>query len=692
MDNFGTKEKIVRGFNTIGFDKKLKEVEINNFTKHTKQPMLEIKTALGKKIKITENHKFFVDGKKKRASDLKVGDKLPISKKIEINSKDLEKINLLEELKDENLMIRGVKEILKNLKIGERNKILNKLNIFKKQFQNFDIRDSYPIKFILALNKDLKEKIYLIGKIATKRDNVEIPIMIQLTNELLEVIGLYIAEGYSRSINGKKGLNQVYISSDNTEIKEFIRKTIKNSFGLVPSERKNDRVTFSSRVLYLFFTKILEAGSTAKNKRIPYLFLDLRLDKLACVLRGYFEGDGSAEKERKKVCCDSVSEGLLSDLEFCLNRFGIFTKRYEYEKEPGPKVKAFYIKKKRLIPKFKITKLIIGSDFINNFMRIGFLSKRKKDILINYKNKGYYGMRIIQDKDFVYDPITSINKCGEEESYCLNVNTKNHLVVANNIVNFNCDGDEAALMLLVDVLINFSKNFLPAHRGGTQDAPLVLNGRIRAKEVDDQILDFELVNNYPLELYEKAEKKLHSNEVEIEMVKQRIADGKDPYVNTGFTHATDNFNQGATCSSYKILPSMQEKVQKQMELCGKLRSVNQGDVARLIIDRHFIRDLKGNLRKFSQQSFRCGKCNAIYRRPPLNGKCERCGNPKLIFTISYGSIVKYLEPALNLAKNYDVPEYIKQDLELTKKYIESIFGRDTEKQEALNVWFDKKAD
>ena len=251
----------------------------------------------------------------------------------------------------------------------------------------------------------------------------------------------------------------------------------------------------------------------------------------------------------------------------------------------------------------------------------------------------------------------------------------------------DCDGDEAAMMLLLDVLINFSRKFLSTHRGATQDAPLVLNGKILAKEVDDQILDFELVNNYSLEVYRAAEQGKHSGEIEIEMVKQRIGRGEDPYINTGFTHDVSDINKGAICSSYKILPSMREKVEGQMLLCEKLRSVDHGDVARLIIDRHFMRDLKGNLRKFTQQTFRCGKCNEIYRRVPLNGKCSKCNNPKLIFTISYGSIVKYLEPALDLTRNYDVPVYIKQDLELTKKYIESIFGKDNEKQESIEKWF-----
>jgi DNA polymerase II large subunit len=131
---------------------------------------------------------------------------------------------------------------------------------------------------------------------------------------------------------------------------------------------------------------------------------------------------------------------------------------------------------------------------------------------------------------------------------------------------------------------------------------------------------------------------------------------------------------------------MQEKVRRQMELAEKIRAVETNDVARLVIDRHFIRDIKGNLRKFSQQEFRCSKCNTKYRRPPLTGKCLNCrGN--IIFTIGEGFIIKYLEPALQLAEKYDVPPYIKQNLDLTKSYIESIFGRDKEKQESISKWF-----
>ena len=255
-------------------------------------------------------------------------------------------------------------------------------------------------------------------------------------------------------------------------------------------------------------------------------------------------------------------------------------------------------------------------------------------------------------------------------------------------VRRDCDGDELAVMMLLDVLLNFSRKYLPAHRGGTQDAPLVLNARIRAGEVDDQILDFEL-EKYPLELYELAEQGKHSSEVKFETVKARLKTDKSPLKNIKFTHDCSDFNAGVVNSSYKTIPTMQGKVEKQMKLVEKLRAADTGDVARLVIDRHFIRDIKGNLRKFSQQVFRCVKCNEKYRRPPLSGKCLKCGG-KIIFTISEGGIVKYLEPALSLAASYKVPEYVKQNLELTKMYIESIFGKETEKQEALGKWFKEK--
>ncbi|MCW8966832.1 MAG: DNA polymerase II large subunit [Candidatus Pacearchaeota archaeon] len=248
-------------------------------------------------------------------------------------------------------------------------------------------------------------------------------------------------------------------------------------------------------------------------------------------------------------------------------------------------------------------------------------------------------------------------------------------------VRRDCDGDEAAIMMLGDVLLNFSKEFLPSHRGGTQDAPLVLNAKINAGEVDDQLLDFEMVKEYPLELYELSEKEEHSSKVKFRNLKEVLKTEDDPFVNLGFTHDTNDFNYGVNCSSYKYLATMQEKVEHEMRLIEKLRSADTEDVARLIIEKHFIRDIRGNLRKFSMQSFRCGKCNEIVRRPPLSGVCPVCKGG-LIFTVNEGGIRKYLKSAQNLAKKYNLSSYVKQNLELIQRYLDSIFGKE-ERQEKL---------
>ncbi len=250
----------------------------------------------------------------------------------------------------------------------------------------------------------------------------------------------------------------------------------------------------------------------------------------------------------------------------------------------------------------------------------------------------------------------------------------------------DCDGDEAAVMLLGDVLLNFSRKFLPGHRGGTQDAPLVLNAKIDAGEVDDQILDFEMVSEYPLELYQFAEQGRHSSEIKMNNVKKCLKENKDPFVGVGHTHDTSNFNEGVACSSYKLLATMQDKVHHQMALVEKIRAVDTSDTAKLIIDRHFLKDLKGNLRKFSMQGFRCVACNEIMRRPPLTGVCHKCGG-KIIFTINEGGIKKYLEPAMELAERYSLSTYIKQNLQILKENIDSIFGKELEKQESIEKWF-----
>lgn len=255
----------------------------------------------------------------------------------------------------------------------------------------------------------------------------------------------------------------------------------------------------------------------------------------------------------------------------------------------------------------------------------------------------------------------------------------------HSIMRRDCDGDEAAVLLLTDHLLNFSSKFLPKSRGSTQDAPLVLTSKLIPSEVDDMVFDMDIANSYPLELYEAAEQYKPAGDVKVQVL-NNVLNTEKQYEGMMFTHNTFDFNSGVRCSAYKTIPTMQDKVLGQMAIAKKLRSVDENDVARLVVEKHFMRDIKGCLRKFSMQSFRCVNCNEIFRRPPLSGKCSKCEG-KITFTIAEGSVKKYLDPAINLAETYHLPSFLQQSLELTKSRIESIFGKEQDLQSNLGKWF-----
>ena len=244
----------------------------------------------------------------------------------------------------------------------------------------------------------------------------------------------------------------------------------------------------------------------------------------------------------------------------------------------------------------------------------------------------------------------------------------------------NCDGDEAALMLLTDMLLNFDRGLLPDSRGARyMDSPLVISSKLDLESIDSEAYNLDIVDKYPLEFYEATLNYAKPSDVKIMQVKDIF---KDPYRTIFFTHDTDNINDGVNVSSYKTLGTMLEKVSAQMALQEKIRAVNASDVAKIIIDKHFIKDIKGNLRRFGTQEFRCVKCNERYRRAPLIGKCLKCGG-NLVLTSSEGNIKKYLSISLNIAQKYQISQYLKDELHLLDVELDSIFGEKIEKQTSL---------
>ncbi len=238
----------------------------------------------------------------------------------------------------------------------------------------------------------------------------------------------------------------------------------------------------------------------------------------------------------------------------------------------------------------------------------------------------------------------------------------------------NCDGDEDTTMLLLDALINFSREYLPQTVGGTMDTPLILTLNVKPEEVDDEVHVMEAVDKYPLEFYEKSYTNSPPGEVKIGSVEDRL-NSQAVFSRILFSHASSSgaVSMSPKRSTYTTLKTMQEKLDAEFSLMEMLESVDISDAARKVIMSHFIPDLIGNLHSFSKQIFRCGVCNAKYRRVPLSGVCLR-DNGKLLLTISKGSIEKYLNVAIGLAEKYNLDNYTKQRLYLIRDEIGEIFA------------------
>ncbi len=246
----------------------------------------------------------------------------------------------------------------------------------------------------------------------------------------------------------------------------------------------------------------------------------------------------------------------------------------------------------------------------------------------------------------------------------------------------NCDGDEDCVMLLMDGLLNFSRSYLPARRGGWMDAPLVLTTRIDPKEIDKEAHNIDIMEQYPLKFYESASDFANPKDVEdmMDTVSKHL--GTEAQYESRFTHPTSNIAAGPLNSAYKTLGSMIEKMDAQLALARKIRAVDADDVAERVINSHFLPDMIGNLRAFSRQKVRCVKCGAKFRRPLLSDTCPKC-HGRVILTVTEGSVKKYLDTSTRVATEYEVSEYTRQRIELIGLEIKSLFESDKSKQMGL---------
>ncbi|MEM4185650.1 MAG: DNA polymerase II large subunit [Candidatus Caldarchaeum sp.] len=214
----------------------------------------------------------------------------------------------------------------------------------------------------------------------------------------------------------------------------------------------------------------------------------------------------------------------------------------------------------------------------------------------------------------------------------------------------DCDGDEDSLMLLADVLMNFSRLYIPDRIGGKMDTPLLITRIVYPEEVDEQAHNVDVWGSVPAEFYRMAaeQRKVAEARAFIRTLGDDLQAGTEG-VGVSFTHPQSTLTIPGIVSAYKSLETMMDKIYVQLELMDRLASVKDSTLVDSIVASHLLPDIIGNIKAYMVQSFRCKKCNRKFRRLPLTGKCPQC-QVELSLTVHRGGVEKYVELAEQMAE------------------------------------------
>ncbi|MEM1767347.1 MAG: DNA polymerase II large subunit [Candidatus Bathyarchaeia archaeon] len=336
------------------------------------------------------------------------------------------------------------------------------------------------------------------------------------------------------------------------------------------------------------------------------------------------------------------------------------------------------------ICELKIQDVVIPIKCAEYFVRV---SNFVDELLVKvYNLQPYYNVKSIHDLVghliVGLAPHTSVGVLGRIIGFT-NLNLCYAHPIWHSAKRRDCDGDEDALMLALDMFLNFSREYLPAQIGGIMDAPLLLIPIVNPKEVQRQAHDLDVGKGYPLEFYEKAAEMEEAKRMSqiIDLVEHRLGT-EAQFEGYCFTTPVSDINAANPETAYKKFGTMIDKLRGQLTLAEKIQAVEARKVALKVLTTHFLRDITGNLRAFATQGFRCKSCNKRFRRPPLKGNCPFCGG-QLSLTVHKGNIEKYLNAAEQIIKAYNLPKYYAQRISLVKDELVSLFEGKKSRQVTL---------
>ena len=313
---------------------------VSHVIRHRREnEILEVRTERGKRVRVTGCHSLFTYDPESRqvkeveARALRAGDCVVAPRRLP-DSTPLDRVNLLSELRAEDLAVRrvfvyGVPDpVLAALAArfttvhrktgGGRSRRFFRVaaadgtpvEILDDSWAQYRERGFLPARLVKRLGLELQ---CASGRLRTYHHGatLETPVTWVLGRDLMRLLGLYVAEGHSdaRQVG-------VTLSSRETELAREIVATAR-ALGLSTTIEPRERHALRVKIFGGLLSLLLPAwfGRGAKNKRVPGFVYGARRDLRQHFLDGFYLGDGHRVKTREVLTFTSASRMLVDDLE-----------------------------------------------------------------------------------------------------------------------------------------------------------------------------------------------------------------------------------------------------------------------------------------------------------------------------------------------------------------------------------------
>ena len=314
-------------------------------------PCFEITTRYGRAIRVTGDHSLFVEGADGRpvaleASVLRPGDRVAVARRVRVPERDRETVSMLEawswaendpwELAVEagglGALAWANRFDLFGLLVSERrNEGPNWRNGAWTRLIRMRETNRVPLPVLrrlgVAIASDARVSRHVRGR------SVSLPASVKITDSLLWLLGLWVAEG---SWHRSPGDAFITLSCDESLL-DRAERIIRAELGLHVVRAKASEERAASLFVHsdLLLRLLDHLGFPGGRKCIPGWILGLPLERLKWFVEGYREGDGvhSGAKLEASVRHEfsTVSARLKDDLVVALARFGLVPSVGRYE-------------------------------------------------------------------------------------------------------------------------------------------------------------------------------------------------------------------------------------------------------------------------------------------------------------------------------------------------------------------------